>query len=53
LRKDPALASRLQAERTSFAEVVGTLRREMALAYLQRQVPIAEVADLLGYADKL
>jgi AraC-like DNA-binding protein len=42
---------RLQAEGTSFAEVVDALRREMAVAYLDRGVAIPEVASLLGYAD--
>lgn len=42
---------RLQEEGTSFADVVEALRREMATAYLDRGVPVAEVASLLGYAD--
>jgi AraC-like DNA-binding protein len=42
---------RLRAEGTSFADVVDALRQEMARAYLDRGVPIAEVAKLLGYAD--
>jgi AraC-like DNA-binding protein len=42
---------RLQAEGTSFAEVVDALRREMAVAYLDRGMAIPEVASLLGYAD--
>jgi AraC-like DNA-binding protein len=42
---------RLHAEGTSFGEVVDALRREMALAYLERRVPIPEAALLLGYAD--
>jgi AraC-like DNA-binding protein len=41
----------LRDEGTSFAEVVDALRREMAVAYLDRGIPIAEVASLLGYAD--
>jgi AraC-like DNA-binding protein len=42
---------RLHAEGTSFAEVVDVLRREMAVAYLDRGMAIPEVASLLGYAD--
>jgi AraC-like DNA-binding protein len=42
---------RLQAEGTSFAEVVDALRRELAVAYLDRGIPIPEVAALLGYSD--
>ncbi|HEX4340732.1 MAG TPA: AraC family transcriptional regulator [Polyangiaceae bacterium] len=42
---------RLQTEGTSFAELVDALRREMAVAYLDRGLPIPEVASLLGYAD--
>jgi len=41
----------LQVEGTSFVEVVDALRREMACAYLDRGVAIAEIAALLGYAD--
>jgi AraC-like DNA-binding protein len=42
---------RLEAEGTSFAAVVDALRRELACAYLDRRVPIPEIAALLGYAD--
>jgi AraC-like DNA-binding protein len=42
---------RLAAEGTSFAAVVDALRHELACAYLDRRVPIPEVAALLGYAD--
>ena len=42
---------RLHAEGTSFAELVDALRRVMAVAYLERGVPIQEVASLLGYGD--
>jgi AraC-like DNA-binding protein len=45
------LQRRLQEEGTSFAAIVDALRREMALAYLDRRIPIPEVALLLGYAD--
>lgn len=45
------LQRRLQAEGTSFAEVVDALRREIALAYVHKQVPLAEIATLLGYSD--
>jgi AraC-like DNA-binding protein len=45
------LQRRLREEGTSFAAIVDALRREMALAYLDRRVSIPEVAQLLGYAD--
>lgn len=45
------LQRQLLDEGTTFARVVSALRREMAEAYLARGIPIAEVADLLGYAD--
>jgi AraC-like DNA-binding protein len=45
------LQRRLRDEGTSFAAVVGSLRRELAVAYLEKGLPIAEVAALLGYAD--
>ena len=43
---------RLEAEGTSFAAVVDALRHELACAYLDRRVPIPEIAALLGYADE-
>ena len=42
---------KLQAEGTSFAELIDALRREMAAAYLEKRVPVAEIAWLLGYAE--
>jgi AraC-like DNA-binding protein len=45
------LQRRLRAEGTSFAEVVDGLRRELALEYLNRGIPLVEVAEFLGYAD--
>ena len=42
---------RLSDEGTSFAAIVDALRREMALAHLDRGVSVAEIAWLLGYAD--
>ena len=42
---------RLQAEGTSFAELIDALRRELATAYLDRHVPVPEIAWLLGYAE--
>jgi AraC-like DNA-binding protein len=45
------LQRRLREEGTSFAAIVDALRREMALAYLDRRIPIPEIAELLGYAD--
>jgi len=41
----------LRAEDTSFHALVDSLRRELALAYLDQQVAIQEIASLLGYAD--
>ena len=46
------LQRQLQAERTSFAEVVDAVRRELATAYLDRGLSIPDVAALLGYADE-
>jgi AraC-like DNA-binding protein len=45
------LQRRLTAEGTSFAEILDLLRQELAFAYLDRKLPVAEVASLLGYAD--
>jgi AraC-like DNA-binding protein len=45
------LQRRLKAEQTSFEEVVEALRRELALAYLDQDFPLREVAWLLGYRD--
>lgn len=45
------LQRRLRAEDTSFHALVDSLRRELALAYLDQQVAIQEIASLLGYAD--
>ena len=45
------LQRRLQAEGTAFADIVDALRREMAGAYLERGLAIADVATLLGYSD--
>jgi len=41
----------LRDEGTSFAAVVDALRRELACAYLDRGLPVPEVAALLGYTD--
>jgi AraC-like DNA-binding protein len=45
------LQRQLQAEQTSFAEIVDAVRCELARAYLERGLPIPEVAALLGYSD--
>ncbi len=45
------LQRHLRAEGTSFAEVIDALRRELALAYVRKRMPIVDVAHLLGYAD--
>lgn len=42
---------RLRVEGTSFAELIDALRCEMAAAYLDKQVPVPEIAWLLGYAE--
>lgn len=47
-----SLQRRLQSEGTSFAEVLGELRRELALRYLEdRRLSIREVGFLLGFVD--
>lgn len=47
-----SLQRRLQSEGTSFAEVLGELRRELALRYLEdRRLSIREVGFLLGFDD--
>jgi AraC-like DNA-binding protein len=46
------LQRRLREEGTSFAQVVDLLRRELAVAYLERRIPIPEIAALLGYSDE-
>jgi AraC-like DNA-binding protein len=43
------LQRRLQAEGTSFADLIEALRRELAEAYLGQNVPIQEIAFQLGY----
>jgi AraC-like DNA-binding protein len=45
------LQRRLHAEGTTFEDLVDGVRRARALAYLDAQLPIAEVAYLLGYAE--
>jgi len=46
------LARRLASEKTNFNAVLDTLRRDLAERYLQeRNVPISEVAWLLGYQE--
>ena len=45
------LQRRLQAEGTSFAEVIDALRSELAREYLSRELPVQEIAWLLGYAE--
>jgi AraC-like DNA-binding protein len=44
------LQRQLRDEGTSFAGLLDALRREMAGAYLDRGLPIGEVAALLGYS---
>jgi AraC-like DNA-binding protein len=45
------LQRRLHDEGTSFAAIVDATRHEMALAYLAQGLPLAAVAELLGYAE--
>ena len=42
---------RLRADGTSFEEIIDALRREMALACLDKELTVPEIAWLLGYAD--
>jgi AraC-like DNA-binding protein len=44
------LQRRLQAEGTSFGELIDALRRELAEAYLEQELPIQEIAWQLGFA---
>jgi AraC-like DNA-binding protein len=45
------LQRRLRSDGTSFAELVEALRREMAFEYLDKQLPLQEIAWLLGYSE--
>jgi AraC-like DNA-binding protein len=46
------LQRRLQAEGATFEGLRDDVRRELAQAYLaQRNIPLAHVADMLGYAE--
>jgi AraC-like DNA-binding protein len=45
------LQRRLRDDGTSFGELLDSLRREMATAYLDKQLSVAEIAWLLGYAE--
>jgi AraC-like DNA-binding protein len=45
------LQRRLQAEATSFEELVETVRRAQSMMFLDAHMSIAEVAYLLGYAE--
>jgi AraC-like DNA-binding protein len=50
---DHTFQRRLAAEGTSFTELVDDTRRELAQHYLaDKQVPITEIAYLLGYSDQ-
>jgi AraC-like DNA-binding protein len=52
LRTSPrTLQRRLQEEGTTFAEVIESLRQELAHGYLRERTPVTRVASLLGYAD--
>lgn len=42
---------RLQADGTSFAELVDVLRRELAGEYLAQRLPVQQIAWLLGYGE--
>lgn len=45
------LQRRLRERGTTFAELVDSVRREMALEYLRKRVSVHEIAFLLGYAE--
>ncbi len=45
------LQRRLRDDGTSFGELVDSLRREMATEYLDKQLSVAEIAWLRGYAE--
>jgi len=49
---EPALRRRLDKENTSFSEVLGEVRYDLALQYLEdRSVAISEIAFLLGFSN--
>jgi len=49
---EPALRRRLEKEGTSFSEVLGDVRYDLALQYLEdRSVSISEIAFLLGFSN--
>jgi AraC-like DNA-binding protein len=45
------LQRRLRDDGTSFAELIDSLRREMATEYLDKRLSVPEIAWLLGYAE--
>jgi AraC-like DNA-binding protein/lambda repressor-like predicted transcriptional regulator len=45
------LQRRLREEGTSFRELADSLREHMAKAYMERGVPVSEIARILGYSD--
>jgi AraC-like DNA-binding protein len=46
------LQRRLKAENTSFEDIRDDVRRELAQTYLaQRNIPLAHIAEMLGYAE--
>ena len=50
---DRTLQRRLQAEDTSYQQLLDETRRELALQYLgEPRRSLAEVADLLGFVDQ-
>jgi AraC-like DNA-binding protein len=45
------LQRRLREAGTTFAAIVDSIRREMAVEYLDKRMPVTEIAFLLGYAE--
>jgi AraC-like DNA-binding protein len=45
------LQRRLQGEGSSFDALVDRLRHELSLHYLDQQLPVREITELLGYTD--
>lgn len=46
-----ALQRRLREQNLSFSTLIDQVRRELALHYLRRRLPVSELAPLLGYSE--
>lgn len=46
-----ALQRRLREQNLSFSALIDQVRRELALHYLRRRLPVSELAPLLGYSE--